>query len=200
MEGTYQPDWLFSQLQTSGWAVHQGRSREQGPLCSRLHWGRPEAGRNFSLASISQKHGGSLSDKADRSAQSEEAEKWGPPTYQGQWWNLGCLGVCQLYFQSGLSSSSQYLFLENRLELPVGPCRFNCGLKDPTVPEFTSWFQLLTARICYCLGPLFGCGNLMGPGLWSQCYVILPTLRCFAVSICIAGYHPFFTYQKAHLA
>lgn len=51
------------------------------------------------------------------------------------------------------------------MELPVGSCRFNCDLKDPTVPEFTSWFQLLTARICYCLGPLFGRGNLMGPGL-----------------------------------
>lgn len=55
-------------MQTSGWAVHQGRSGEQGPLCSRTALGRPEARRNFSLLSISQKHGGSLSDKADRTA------------------------------------------------------------------------------------------------------------------------------------
>lgn len=55
-------------MQTSGWAVHQGRSGEQGPLCSRTALGRPEAGRNFLLLNISQKHGGSLSDKAVRSA------------------------------------------------------------------------------------------------------------------------------------
>lgn len=195
MKGTCQLGWLFSQ-QADRWVGCPLRHKqEQGPFCSQIalreirgleellscqqfpetQWKSLRQGRQVGIVR--------------RAGEVRQANI--PGTVVKSWVSGGLPAV----LSQQLQSSFQYPFLENRSELAVRPCRVNSGLEDPTVPEFTSWHQLLIVRICVHLGLLFVCETLIGPVLYCQFYVTY----CFAVSLCIAGHHPFLTYYQTHL-